>query len=211
MRVLVALLSVNFFGTERHAIELANALSEEHDVALLLRERPSEPHRQAGYDTLRAAIGPGVRVFTAGRAVPLIGLVRAVRSFRPEVIHAHYERSARWATRLPLGVPVIATNHYGYAPDYRRCAGLICLTQAQLGGVDPRFRGQLFCIGNWVLPHPPPSPERVLELRRGLGVGPDEFVIGSVARLDPEKGHAGLIDAFLRADLPAARLVIVGE
>jgi glycosyltransferase involved in cell wall biosynthesis len=211
MRVLIVLLSVNFFGTERHAIELANALADTHEVALLLRQLPSAPDRRVGYDTLRAAVAPRVRVFTAGRALPLIGLVRAIGKFRPEVIHAHYERSARWATRLSLGVPVIATNHYGWSPDFFRCAGLICLTEAQRAGVDPAFRGQVFRIGNWVLPHPAPSAERVQELRRGLGIAPKDFVIGSVARLDPEKGHAGLIDAFLRADLPDAKLVIVGS
>jgi glycosyltransferase involved in cell wall biosynthesis len=211
MRVLIALLSVNFYGTERHAIELANGLSADHAVALVLRARPSAPHRQAGYDTLRAAIAPGVEIYTAGRALPLIGLFRAARAFRPDVIHAHYERSARWATRLPLGMPVIATNHCGYAPDFARCAGLICLTQPQLSDVPPGFRGQIFHIGNWVLPHTAPSPERIKTLRAGLGIGPDEYVVGTVARLDPEKGHAGLIDAFLRADLPNARLVIVGN
>jgi glycosyltransferase involved in cell wall biosynthesis len=210
MRVLVALLSVNFYGTERHAIELANALSAEHEVALVLRRRPSAPHRQLGYDTLLAAVAPGVKLFAAGRALPLIGLARAVRAFRPEVIHTHYERSARWATRLPFGVPVIATNHYGYRDDYARCAGLICLTQAQLAGVPPGFRGRVFHIGNWVLPHPAPSPERVRELRAGLGIGAEEFVVGSVARLDPEKGFSGLIEAFSRAGLHGARLVIVG-
>jgi len=211
MRVLVALLSVNFFGTERHAIELANALADRHEVALALRERPSEPHRQVGYDTLRASVSPRVKLFAASRALPLLGLARAVLGFRPEVIHAHYERSARWATRLPFGVPVIATNHYGWSPDYVRCAGLICLTEAQRAGVPPAFRGRIFQIGNWVLPHRRPSPGRILELRRGLGIAAADFVIGSVARLDPEKGHAGLIDAFLRADLPGAKLVIVGS
>jgi len=211
MRVLVAVLSVSFAGTERHAIELANGLAAAaHDVAILLRSRPGEPHRQVGYDTMLATIAPGVPVFTAGRALPLFGLLRAVRTFRPDVIHAHYERSARWATRLPLGVPVVATNHYGYSKNFARCAGLICLTETQVAHVPPSFRGQVFCIGNWVLPHPSPSPERLLALRDGLGLAPDDFVIGSVARLEPDKGFSALIDGFVRADLPGARLVIVG-
>lgn len=211
MRVLLVLLSVNFAGTERHAVELANALSAEHDVGLVLRGRPPEADRQRGYDALRAAVAPGVRVFTAGRALPLVGLVRAVRSFRPDVIHAHYERSARWATRLPFGVPVIATDHCGWSPDFFRCAGLICLTEAQRARVSPSYRGQVFCIGNWVLPHPAPPPGRVRELRRELGIGPDEYVVGCVGRIEPNKGQDGLIAAFLQAGLANARLVLVGD
>jgi hypothetical protein len=136
MRVLIVLLSANFFGTERHAVELANGLAEgNHEVALLLRAPPRDPGREAGYATLRRAISERVRVFTASRAFPLPALARAVLRFRPAIIHTHYERSARWATRLKLGVPVVATNHAGWAPDYARCDGLICLTRAQLAAV----------------------------------------------------------------------------
>lgn len=211
MRVLIVCLSVNFFGTERHAVELANALAESHDVALVLRAPPADPGRGAGYGALRAAVGPRVRLFMAGRGMPLFGLAHAALQFRPDVIHAHSERSARWAARLPFRAPLVATNHCGYDRDYDRCDALICLTQTQMGELGPHFRGRAVCIGNWVLPHPPPGKATVQTLRADLGLAPGDYVVGSVARLAPEKGHAELIDAFLAADLPHARLVIVGD
>ncbi|MDW6023089.1 glycosyltransferase [Mesorhizobium sp. BAC0120] len=50
-------------------------------------------------------------------------------------------------------------------------------------------------------------------LRTELGIAPDVPVIGCVARLDPVKNHPMLLRAFKRllAELPAARLIIVGE
>lgn len=212
MRILIVLLSVNLFGTERHAIELANGLAEAgHAVGLVLRARPRDAARQAGYAALTALIDRRVTVFPAGRRLPLLGLARAVRRFRPDVMHAHYERSARWAARLPFRPPLLASNHYGWRRDYAGCDGLICLTAAQRAAVPASFRGKVFHIGNWVLPHAPPDAARVAALRRGLGLTPDDFVFGSVARLEPDKGFDCVIDAFLRADLPGARLVIVGN
>lgn len=51
------------------------------------------------------------------------------------------------------------------------------------------------------------------KVRRELGVGPDDVLIGAVGRLSPEKGCRELLGAFagkLR-DVPGTRLVFVGE
>jgi len=57
------------------------------------------------------------------------------------------------------------------------------------------------------------SPGRDSKLRAELGIGEDEFVIGSVARLDPVKNHIGLIQAvqLLQHRGCPVRLVIVGD
>lgn len=56
-------------------------------------------------------------------------------------------------------------------------------------------------------------PLRDRTLRRELGIGDDEFVVGTVARLDPVKDHEGMIESvrFLNEAGNTARLVIVGE
>jgi len=208
MRVLIFCLSVNFFGTERHAVELANALAEAHDVAILLRARPPQPEKHAAHEALVGAVSPRVRVFFATRKLPVLGTFSAVLRFRPDIIHTHLERSARWARRFPLGPPVIATNHCGYRSDYDSCDGLICITPAQMAEVPPRWPGALFQIGNWVLPT---APADRAAARRALGLAPGEFVVGTVGRLDPVKGFPALARAFLDADLPGGKLVIVGN
>jgi glycosyltransferase involved in cell wall biosynthesis len=212
MRVLVALLSVGFAGTERHALELANALSNHCDVALLLRRRPREAHRQAAYDALLDSIAPGMRVFFASRALPVLGLWHALLRFRPDLIHAHHERAARIASRYAFGVPVLATVHMHFrARDFMRCQGLICLTDAEARAVPRDFTGARFVIGNWVVPQPLPSAQTWQSLRDSIGIRPDEYVIGTVARLEPAKGLDGLIAAFHAVALPQSRLVIVGQ
>ena len=58
------------------------------------------------------------------------------------------------------------------------------------------------------------QPKRQNSLRRELGIGEDEFVVGTVGRLDPVKNHECLIDAIRDLNVSGSqkvRLVIVGD
>jgi L-malate glycosyltransferase len=57
------------------------------------------------------------------------------------------------------------------------------------------------------------TPTDRADARRGLGLADDDFVIGTVARLDPVKDLPTLVAAFagVRALAPRARLVVVGD
>jgi len=54
-------------------------------------------------------------------------------------------------------------------------------------------------------------PGRNDALRAELGIGPEEFVAGTVGHLRPEKNLAFLLRAFAAAQIPASRLVICGR
>lgn len=213
MRILVAMLSVGFAGTERHAVELANELSRQgHDVAILLRCRPSEPHRHMAYDTLRGAIASRIRLFVASRAVPALALWRALMQFRPDVIHAHHERAVRLASRYSRRVPVIGTVHVHFREqDFAGCDGLICLTEAEAQNIPVSYRGLVRVIGNWVEPHQRPSEATIVARRIELGIDATDYVIGAVGRLEPIKGVAELIVGFHTSRLKGCRLVVVGD
>lgn len=61
-------------------------------------------------------------------------------------------------------------------------------------------------------PVPQDGPTRTEWWRRRIGLGPQEFLIGTVGRLSPEKGQTHLLEAFARvgAEMPRAKLVLVG-
>ncbi len=210
--MLVVQLSASYAGTERHASELAAGLQAAHDVAIVLRERPKEPARQGQYNALLASVVPGVRLFLASRAMPWLGVLLAILRFRPDVIHAHYERSVRVAclcARL-LRVPVIGTVHLRTTADFARCTALVTLTAAEQRHAATVFPREVVRIENWVMPWPRPHASRIAALRQDLGVG-HAFLFGCVGRLEPVKGMDRLIDAFAQAGLPQAKLVIIGE
>jgi glycosyltransferase involved in cell wall biosynthesis len=58
-----------------------------------------------------------------------------------------------------------------------------------------------------------PLPSERWRVRRALGIDDDTFVVISVARLDPVKDLATLLDAFalVRRRVPHSRLLIVGD
>ncbi len=181
---------------------------------MLLRARPGEPHRRAEYAALRAAIAPEVPVFLSSRAVPHFGLWRALWRFRPTVIHAHHERSARIAARYagPFGIPVVATVHVHYRPrDFGRCDALVVLTEPERARAAAAFPREIALIENWVMPSPRPDAARLAALRAAFAIEAGDFVIGSVGRLEPVKRVGGLIAAFNEAGLRQARLIIVGD
>jgi glycosyltransferase involved in cell wall biosynthesis len=68
-------------------------------------------------------------------------------------------------------------------------------------------------IYNGISLGPEPSGDDRAAARELLGVAPDRFVIGTVARLDPVKDHATLLRAFsrIRSRHPEALLVLVGD
>ncbi len=57
------------------------------------------------------------------------------------------------------------------------------------------------------------EPEVCCTLQREYDIAPDAPIVGVVARLEPEKGHPTLLDAWPRvlASVPNAHLLIVGE
>lgn len=145
MKILVALLSIGFAGTERHAVELANEPA--HEVAIPLRRRPPEPNRRAAYAMLRGGILPRIPVFLALRSMLVLALWYALIKFRPEIVHAHHERAVRIASRHSGRIPVPGAVHVHFsARDFMRCDGVIGLTAAELSAIPPTFAGVVAVI-----------------------------------------------------------------
>ncbi|MFQ5895154.1 MAG: glycosyltransferase family 4 protein [Nitrospinota bacterium] len=59
----------------------------------------------------------------------------------------------------------------------------------------------------------PLSAEERRRARAGLGAEPDELLVGILARLQPRRRHADLLEAFVavRREIPRARLLIAGK
>ncbi len=134
----------------------------------------------------------------------LLGAQAARRSGVPRVLVSFHDLRVGWRrARLcrqvaPLVDRVLVLNEYMRQLYAQRC----------------RYPEEKLCL----LPHTvdtarfQPRP-RDREWATQLGLGPEQFVLGSVARLAKVKGYRYLIEALalLRPRLPQARLVLVGE
>jgi glycosyltransferase involved in cell wall biosynthesis len=151
------------------------------------------------------------------------------RTVAPDVVHVHsgaWLKAARAARHT--GVPIVVHTAHGlndddawYVPLLNRLAARytdwVALVSAPLHDymarrvkVDP---AKMRVIPNSVNTDHFRSGPPTGALRHRLGIGSDRLVVGIVARLDPVKNHALLIDAFarVRSLVPTATLVIIGD
>jgi glycosyltransferase involved in cell wall biosynthesis len=207
MRIAHVLLSRGFAGTERATAEMCNAHCATHPVLLVLRAS----HNRGGVG-IRQYLDPRIIVAEVSPLWPRRGLARALAEFDPDVIHAHLRRSTRLLARLHPRAATVATLHLTVnGPHFAAMDGLICIASWQRRDIPDGYRGRVFHINESMIPCRRLNHDETAALRRELGAGTNDYLIGGVGRLARSKGFDVLMEAFQRASLPDARLVILGE
>jgi len=209
LRVMHAILSQGFAGSEHAAAEAANSMCDEHDVALVVRDRNRSPSGASILD----GIDPRVEVIEVpGWPFTRRAMARAIGRWHPNVVHTHLRRSTRYVAQIHPGAAHFCTLHMGInGPHFLASDAIVCVSEWQVATVPADYRGRVYVVPNSLVPRPRLESSRLAALRRELGAAEGEFLIGAVGRLSRIKGFDLLVDAFLRADLPSARLVLVGE
>jgi phosphatidylinositol alpha-mannosyltransferase len=217
-------------GVQVHVAQLANGLRERgHEVLVLAPATPAAlPPESTRPETQVRFVGRAVRVPYQGTVAPicfsahsarLIG--SALRSFGPDLVHAHepFAPSTAMLATLRSRSPVVATFHaftersalYSAAapflrPVWARLRVRIAVSQAAAEFVGSRFRDGLRVIPNGcdVDLFGKASPlDGLPSGRRMLWVG----------RLDEQKGFPVAVRAFdrLAAEFPDLTFLVVGE
>ncbi|MGO9515333.1 MAG: glycosyltransferase [Steroidobacteraceae bacterium] len=209
MRIMHVILSRGFAGSERYAAELACLQAAEHDVALIVRRT----HRSRFGTSIVDALSNRVHVATVPSWLGTQRSVeRCIREFHPDVVHTHLRRAARIIARARTDACSVATLHMGAnGPHFFQLDGLICNAHWQVRQIPPTYQGQVFKLNQLFTPHRRLDPAEIAALRESLGIAPEQYLVGAVARLAHSKGLDILIEAFRLADLSDARLVILGE
>jgi len=210
MRIVHILLTNSFAGSERHAIELANAQAQHHDVTLILRSNV-QGNRPGSY---AHRVSPQVKVLWVNRWLGRWQARRLVRQLMPDVAHAHLSDACKalGGLRALRGrVLRVATLHMRYKPQqHAHLDALVAIAPWQLDAIPAPLRAHSQHIDNWTLPYLPKPGAREY-LRTTHGIAPDAWVFGSIGRMEPSKGFDLLVSAFERAALPNAYLALIGQ
>lgn len=209
MRIAHLLFTKRFAGSERYAIELANAQSQTHEVCFVLADAAAQDRPDAWAHRLDPRVQQ--HRLTYPQFLPATRIARWAKAWRPDVCHAHLSFACKALAGVKPPTVRVATLHIAYkARQHGHLDGLIAITPQQLLQIPPGFAGRVAQINNWSQPRPP-EPGARERLRAAWGVGPDDWLVGTLGRGEHSKGWDLLVQAFQRAALPGARLVLVGQ
>ena len=164
-------------------------------------------------------------------------LRRCIREIKPDIVHTHSSKAGIIARKAAKNehVPKIVHSIHGLPfHDYERpwlnklyialernaakytdlimCVADAMTDKAVAAGVAPREKFVTVYSGMDVEPYLHGHHDRAA-VRESFGIGPDELVIGVIARISPLKGHEFIIRAApqILAKHPNIRLLFVGE
>jgi phosphatidyl-myo-inositol alpha-mannosyltransferase len=210
-------------GVQVHVRQLsAHLRSQGHEVLVLA------PGSRSTADRGVRIVGRPLRVPYQGSVAPICFSARssqrvaeALRSFGPDVVHAHepLTPSTSMLATLRARVPVVATFH-AYAersplfdlaaplvrPVWRRLARRVAVSEAARSFVSARLEGDVVVVPNGV----DVEPFALAEPASGLPPGRRLLWVG---RLDRQKGFPVAVRAFaeLARDAPDLVFVVAGD
>lgn len=208
----------------QHQVFLLTSELRSRGVAQRLVTPPGSPlgdrARSAGIDVVEFNFGGELDLFGARR------LAEALKSFAPNIIHAHTGHAHAAALRAGrrLGANVLSTRRVDFPvggnffsrrkyrnPNQHFIAISSAVRQALIdGGVDP---AQIDIVHSGVPALEPAEMVPRERVRRELGIGEDEIAIVNIGALTDHKGQKWLVGAAPRIieQLPGARVHIIGE
>jgi glycosyltransferase involved in cell wall biosynthesis len=150
---------------------------------------------------------------------------RHIAAVRPQILHTHLGTSDMLGglAARSLGVPAVSTIHassWGPGTNAKRRLVRACATRiiAVSNSARREYLGhgwaradQIVTVHNGI--DTVPAPGAGAEVRRELGLAPDDLVVAMISALRPEKGHDVALDVVrsLRDRYPKLRLLIVGR
>ena len=215
-------------GAERVLASLAGGQAAgDHHVLTLLGEEPFFQIPESHFATL------GMTRQSLVSPAAIVGLRRHVRRLRPDLIHAWlYHGNFFSLFAAGMGVPILwsihnttlsaLTSKRGTRTVNRMCAPLshviprrivYCSPSARLVHEQLGYaRSRGLVIKNGIdLTAFRFDPQTRQRMRESLGLAPDMFAVGCVARFDPQKNHPLIIEAFSQSlAAGAAKLVLAG-
>lgn len=223
--VMIVLKHLNFGGSERYAITLANALADKNILVLLIAgQGPYAPYISSKIKLFFAPIARSGKENQISEKI----IFDIARKYNPQIIHTQCRNSllcCQEARRI-LKIPVISHEHLAYKDNEyafvvnelnSNCDNVITIIpyiakKLVLNGLE-RTKVKTVLNGVNLNGFPPIIKEEKTKARNSLNLRPDDKVILCLSRIVPGKNLEELVDAFriVYKKIPSAKLIITGD
>jgi glycosyltransferase involved in cell wall biosynthesis len=216
-------------GTARHLVDVVrHAKGTAHEVVIPV-ERIGGVTDEAAEGHLREAgatvhhLGMRRTPWSPANAAALVRLARLVRRVEPDVVHGHSSiggllarlaaaGTGRPRVYTPNGVTDVRAGRWverALAPLTDRVVAVSTSEAATVVDLHLAAADRVATIPNGI----DLEPAARIDLRSRLGIGAGVPLVGSIARLVPQKAPLDLVAAAaaVRAEVPEARFVLVGD
>ena len=227
-RVMQLVLTLSPGGTERLVLELCRRLASEVETVVCCLDEPGEWAAEVTklqIPVISLARQPGFHPSLSVR------LGEVLKAHRIEVVHCHHYSPYVYgvlAAVLHPSVRVVFTEHgrlygAGISTKRRLVNPVLSRWPARIYAVSAALKQDMVAEGfpdrsievlyNGIELGPRPRPTDRAAMRAALGLPADALVVGTVARLDPVKNLAALLEArsLLGTRFPGAQVVIAGD
>ncbi|MDO8288760.1 MAG: glycosyltransferase family 4 protein [Parvibaculum sp.] len=206
LKIVQAIFTQGFAGSERICVELCNELCLRHDVLLLVAD---DCDAYPGHSILEH-VSPLVKVKKIPRGFRPLRVALAAWRFGADIYHGHLGRAVDYARFMPPGIARIAHWHMGRAIKAAWLDGVVLISEWQTELLPAKTKMAHAVVPNWVSDFKHPPAERIAALRAEFNIGADDFAIGLVARPAPNKGIEEAVEAFRRWNKADAHFLVVG-
>ena len=232
-RIVIARLILNYNGTVPSRAGVIMGLNPERfETILIYLTRCSKEENFFEKKGYKAYYLYGNKLLNTFRPLILTRLVKILKDEKVDIVHCHRHKPTVYGVIavIAAGTPAVISHVHGISRTknlrrritnffiFRKVNRILTVGEAAREDVlkaNPSVpAGKVVSIGNSIdyerYANVSLSKEKAKER---LGVPPDSYVFGTVARMAPNKGQIYLIKAFAKAKkvLPTARLIFVGD
>lgn len=206
LKIVQAIFTGGFAGSERIVAELCNTLSQKHDVLLLMST--DSPMNEK---SIHLHVNEHIKVKRISSFLRAAKVVFETWRFRADIYHGHLGRAVRFAKFLLPPTKRVATWHMGRPIVTTGLDAVTLVSRWQLE-LSRKGRGapKIEVISNWVPKFKAPTAERIAELKAGAGVQNFEFILGFVGRASKNKRLQESLQAFVDWNPSNVAFVVVG-